>query len=522
MIRSVDEHRRLIQGLRQPACWPDGIGPDRVIETHISTVLLVGEYAYKIKKPLDLGFLDFSTLARRREFCEEEIRLNRRLAPDIYLEVVPFSGTPEAPQPFGKGEAIEYAVRMRRFSQDGLLSEHLEQVTPTLVDRLAERLAAFHAAIKAADGATDFGSPDRVRSPMRENFTQIRALIQDQVVLRQLDQLADWTERQATELEPLLHERKIGGFIRECHGDLHLGNIALEDGELLIFDGIEFNPGLRWIDVISELAFLLMDLDEKGLETLTQRLLNHYLELSGDYTGLPLLRFYQVYRAMVRAKVTAIRLSQGDVAATERTRLEAELGRYLSLAMRYTEPRPGGLIITHGLSGSGKSTGAQACTEQLPAVRIRADVERRRLAGIGTSAASGSALNEGIYTKDFSMRAYERLSQLAGSVVKAGQVAIVDATFLRREDRERFRLQAAALGVPFLILDFRLPEALLRQRIQRRQQQGGDPSEATLAVLEQQLATADPLSVRELKSVVAVESGHLPLAEIRVRLGFPS
>ncbi len=514
-MKPTDFHAQLVAGLREPACWPDHIGPDQVIETHISSVLLVGDYAYKIKKPLDLGFLDFSTLERRRHFCQEEIRLNGRLAPDVYLEVIPIGGTPAAPEPFTTGPAIEYAVRMRRFDQAGLLSGHLELVTPARVDQLAERLARFHAEVDRVPADADWGDPEAVVAPMRENFTQLGELIGDTPVL---EQLADWTELEAEKLTPLLRERKAGGFIRECHGDLHLGNMALDGDALLIFDGIEFNPALRWIDVISELAFLLMDLDEKGLQPLAQRLLNHYLELSGDYAGLSLLRFYQVYRAMVRAKVTAIRLAQPDIGPDARGQLTAGLNNYLHLAQRYTGRERGALIITHGLSGSGKSTRSLECIGQLPALRVRSDVERKRLAGMERGQSSDSAVDDGIYRADFSARTYERLLQLATRILDAGMVAIVDATFLRRADREVFRQQAENLAVPFLILDFRVPESLLRQRVRQRQQQGGDASEATLDVLERQLVTAEPLSRDELKYVVAVESDHLPMDALRDRL----
>jgi hypothetical protein len=516
---SGERHARLIERLRQPTCWPDGIGPDRVIETHISSVLLVGEHAYKIKKPLDLGFLDFSTLERRRHFCAEEIRLNGRLAPDVYLDVIPIGGSPDAPRPFDEGPAIEYAVRMRRFDSEGLLSEHLELVSPSRVDDLAERLAAFHAGIAVVDKAAEYGEPEAVLLPMRENFSQIRGLNHEPAVRDLLARLEHWTEARAGQLGPLMRERKADGFIRECHGDLHLGNIALDGAELLIFDGIEFNPALRWIDVISELAFLLMDVDEKGLDGYARRLLNRYLELSGDYAALPLLRFYQVYRAMVRAKVMAIRLAQADITSEEQGRLVAEFNSYLQLALRYTEPGHAGLIITHGLSGSGKSTQTLACVERFPAVRVRSDLERRRLAGIAAVGSSGSALDGGIYTADLSVRTYQRLRRLADAIIAAGLVAIADATFLRRADRQHFRQRAGELGVPFLLLDFRLPEALLRQRIEQRRQQGGDPSEATLAVLERQLATAEPLTANELDSVLAVESDHLPMDELLARLG---
>ncbi|MCW8908533.1 MAG: AAA family ATPase [Sedimenticola sp.] len=514
MIRTPEEHARLVAALNRPGVWPGSEKPQQVIETHISSVLLVGDYAYKIKKPLDLGFLDFSTLERRHRFCLEEVRLNGRLAPDIYLDVMPISGTPEAPRPGEDDRVIEYAVRMRRFDPAGLLSLHPELISRDLMQRLATRLADFHRAIAVAGRDQPQGDPDRVAHPMRENFSQMAPLLDDGGLEAELDRLREWTEVQIDLMRPALSERKAGGFIRECHGDLHLGNIALDGDRLLIFDGIEFNPDLRWIDVISELAFLLMDLDEKGLSAEAEWLLNRYLELTGDYEALPLLRFYQVYRAMVRAKVTAIRRAQTG----SDSGLDRELADYLALARRYTEPGRPGLVITHGYSGSGKSTQSEYLLTALTATRIRSDLERRRLAGLAPDAASDSALGGGIYRPELNDQTYQRLLQLCEPVIRAGRVAIADATFLKQAQREPFLRQARAWGVPFLILDMRLPEAELRARVAKRQAAGDDPSEATLEVLRRQLETAQPLNDQELEYVVAVESDHLPLQQIHERL----
>jgi len=513
-----ENHTRLIHSLADPVIWPEGVGPDQVIETHISTVLLVGDYAYKIKKPLNLGFLDFSTLSRRRHFCLEEVRLNGRLAPSIYIDVIPITGSFEKPQPFGEGEAIAYAVRMRRFDQSGLLSDHPELLTNEQVDGLAEQLVSFHAEVKVAGSETAFGRPEVVVLPMRENFEQIRALTDQLPLLDKLEDLASWTKQQAEHLSPVLLERKTMGFIRECHGDLHLGNIALNKGELLIFDGIEFNPSLRWIDVISELAFLLMDLDEKGLHGSAQRLLNRYLELSGDYAAVTLLRFYQVYRAMVRAKVTAIRLNQEGLDENVQTQLKVEFHNYLELAGTYTQSQAVGIIITHGFSGSGKSTQAQLVLQAFPAIRIRSDSERRRIAGLAPTQSSQSDTGGGIYQADFTARTYGRLKALAALIVRAGWVAIVDATFLREADRKLFCKLAEELDVPFLILDLKVAENCLRDRIRQRQQQGQDASEATLKVLDAQLEAAHPLTLEELKTALVVENDHLPIERILARL----
>ncbi len=482
---NLEQHRTLAANLRRRLAGE--VGDCGLIETHISSVLLAGGFAYKIKKPVDLGFLDFSTLERRRHFCQEEVRLNRRLEPEIYLEVVPVTGTLDAPRIGGDVPVLDYAVRMRRFDQDGVLANHPERLTPAWVDRLARRIAAFHQEIARAGPEQPYGDAEGVLAPMLQNFRQIRALWRGDDIGPRLDALERWTRTRFERLLPLLHQRKEGGWIRECHGDLHLGNIALDHGRLILFDGIEFNPGLRWIDIQSELAFLLMDLDEHRLPGVGWRLLNRYLEEVGDYPGLPLLRFYQCYRAMVRAKVAAIGLGQ---AATEEGR-RAFLG-YLELAAGYTADSRPALLITHGFSGSGKSTETESLLAELPAVRIRSDVERKRLAGLPAGAESGAAPGEGIYSGDFTRATYRRLLDLARVMLEAGFSVVVDATFLEREWRQPFEELARRQGVPFAILDFQVPEDELRRRVAARSRRGGDASEADLAILERQLASAVP------------------------------
>ena len=514
MTENTDFHHRLLTGLIR-LLESRGEAVTR-IETHISSVLLCGNRAYKIKKPLDLGFLDFSTLARRRFCCEEEVRLNRRLAPDIYLGVVAVTGTPEHPQLGGEGKPIEYAVEMRRFSQAGLLSDASEALTPELADAIADRLAAFHAGIERAGPDQPYGDPQRVLFPMTQNFDQIRDLTGG-AAARPLQQLEAWTRQQYQALESTLRRRKAEGFIRECHGDLHLGNIAVDEGTLIIFDGIEFNPDLRWIDTMNELAFLLMDLDGRGHPGLAQRVLNRYLEQSGDYAGVALIRFYQVYRAMVRAKVAAIRLRQPGLDAAAGAALEQEFSGYLEQAAGYTRPRPQALLLTHGPSGSGKSTVTGALLERLPGViRLRSDVERKRLAGMTAAAASGSGLESGIYTPAFSRRTYRRLLDLSAALLEAGFSPLVDATFLKQAQRRPFLDLAEQRGVPWLILDFQVPLAELRRRVSGRKARGGDVSEADLAVLERQIEGSEPLDDRE-QARVLTWTPEQPVAAERVR-----
>lgn len=511
-----------IEALRSPSHYPHPCGQIQVIETHISWVLLTGDYAYKIKKPVDLGFLDYTTLARRRFFCQEELRLNRRLAPRIYLEVVPITGHPEAPEIQGRGEAFEYAVKMRQFAQQDLLSERLRRgdLPPQTIDGLAERLAAFHLQIDTAPAASSYGSPQVVFAAMTHNFEALRDQLQPSRWPAALEGLERWTRARYEALRPVLERRKAEGFVRECHGDLHLGNIALVQGEITIFDGIEFNPELRWIDVISELAFLVMDLDDRDARPLARRALNRYLQATGDYAGLVLLRFYQVYRALVRAKVEAIRAGQGGLSDSERDQHVETCHGYTRLAQGYTRPAPRALIITHGVSGTGKSTLCQALVERTDAIWIRSDVERKRLYGLAPSERGAGELERGIYAASASERTYATLLELAETILAAGFAVIVDATFLSAARRGAFAALAQRLGVPLRILRLQVPEAVARRRVIERARRGIDPSDAGVAVLEHQLEALQPLSRAERKLAITVDTDRpLPVEGIAEAAG---
>jgi len=470
-----------------------------VVETHISFVLLDGTFAYKIKKAVDLDFLDFTTLQARQFNCGEELRLNRRLAPSLYLEVVPITGTLDAPVLGGDGTAIEYAVKMRQFDQEGLLSRVLArgELTPARVDEIAAAVAAFHGETARAAPEAPFGRPAGVMGPVRQNFIQMQEAIGDAGDRAQLEQLLAWTEAEAATLAPVFEQRNRDGFVRECHGDLHLGNIALVDGRATLFDCIEFNPSMRWIDVMNDVGFLVMDLRDHGRPGYAARLLGAYLESTGDYAGLAVLRFYVVYRALVRAKIACLRIAQ-TTDAGERAKLVEEYRTYLALATAETSPPHLGVVITHGVTGSGKTTRAQEIVESSGAIRIRSDVERKRLMGLDAGARTGSAVGGGAYTSDASRQTYLRLAALAGEIVAAGYPVVVDAAFLERWQRDLLRGTAAGLHVPFAILNCPAPEPVLRARVRQRLEDGHDASEATIDVLEHQLATAEPLAAEEL------------------------
>ncbi|WP_324780946.1 bifunctional aminoglycoside phosphotransferase/ATP-binding protein [Thiobacillus sedimenti] len=499
----------LIRRLRDPACYDHPVGAVRLVETHISWILLTGDFAYKIKKPLDLGFLDFSTLARRLHACCDEVRLNRRLAPDIYLDVVPVTGTPDAPHLDGRGETLEYAVKMRQFPADATLDRLDAQggMTAQHVDAIAATAARFHLdACARADADSPWGSPDAVWRPVAQNFAQIAPRLDDADDRALLDALQHWSECEHARLAPLMDARKRDGFVRECHGDLHLGNLAWFDGRLLVFDCIEFNPELRWIDIQSEIAFCFMDLLQRGHADWAWLFLNGWLEATGDYAGLALLRYYTVYRALVRAKVAAIRGAQ--TGGAERAAALGEVRTLLALATSLTRPPAPRLDITHGLSGSGKTTVTRRAMQHPGAIRLRSDVERKRLAGLDALAKSGSGVGAQLYAADATRRTYEHLAALAGRALDAGWPVIVDATFTARWQRDLLRNVARARQVDFRILDFPVPIDTLRERIVARSRAGTDASEADLAVLKHQLDTQQPLGADELPQ--CIDATHTP------------
>jgi aminoglycoside phosphotransferase family enzyme/predicted kinase len=474
-----------------------------LIETHISWIILTGHYAYKIKKPVNLGFLDFSTLENRRYYCNEELRLNRRLAPDWYLEVVMITGTPDQPQLNGTGNPIEYAVKMLQFPPGQLLSDYAkrQQLIADHIDQISNNISSFHDIIAQTDPSSSHGDSNNIIHWFTDNFNTIRPLLLDDQKKQQLHRIQHWGDNIAPKLANLMKLRKVSGHVRECHGDLHLGNMTLINDKVIVFDCIEFNPQLRWIDVLSDVAFLFIDLLRFSYAKLAYRFINRYLQHTGDYQDLTLLRFYLVYRALVRAKVTLLRRSQ-----QHNTVITPALDEYVTfadLAERMTLPQPTALIITHGYSGSGKSTMTAKLAEKIGAIQIRSDIERKRLFGYQAETKTHSDIVEGIYSQQASVKTYQHLTVLAKSVLEAGFTAIIDATFLKTAQREQYQKIAMDCGVPFFIIDFQASDVELCDRIRQRQ---NDASEATAAILMQQKKSAQPLSNQEQSHVITVNT----------------
>ena len=474
-----DPQATLVSSLLEKNRYPHAARAVRLIETHISWILLAGRYAYKIKKAVHLDFLDFSSLEARHFYCEEEIRLNGRLAGEIYLDVIPIGGSPESPI-IGGLPAIEYAVRMKRFPMKNAFDRLAEKglLKPVHLDLLAEKMAAFHASLLPAEVDSGYGMG--MQDVMRKTFGGLKKYVR-----KDLSSLEKGMGDECVSLEAFFSRRLKEGYVRECHGDLHLGNIVLFKEKPVPFDCIEFDPKLRWIDLMNEIAFTVMDLLHHGLDGLAFRFLNAYLERTGDYGGVKALRFHLANRAVVRAMVEAIR-SESDTPSCS---------RHLALACNCLKGRKPFLVITHGLPGSGKTTFSQTALERLKAIRIRSDVERKRMAGLSQYDRSHSGLFSGIYSPGFSKTVYSRLLDLARELLESGYPVIVDAAFLDGPARSRFMDLANSLSIPFAIASMSAsnPES----RIMRRLGAGNDASDADLAVLEAKKASADPLSREE-------------------------
>ena len=448
------------------AALPDPL--DACRETHISWVLLAGAFAYKLKKPVTLPFLDYGTVDKRRFYCHEELRLNRRFAPDLYLDVVDLAGEP--------------AVKMRRFDEAQRL-DHVSSngdLTGAHLAQLARDLVAFQS--RAAIAAPEFGTPEIIRADALENFDELQRLLPVEAPL--LTRLLNWTEAEWQRRSPDFVRRHAMGRVREGHGDLHLANLVLLDGRVLPFDGIEFSADFRCIDVASEIAFTLLDLLDHGRPGLAHWLLDAWLTWSGDFDALTVLRFYLVYRAMVRAKVAALRGSPAD---------QQEAAGYLALAARLTQAPLPTLTITCGPSGCGKTHETSrrlASADFLHTVRFRSDVERKRLYGFAPDADSQGT----IYTPEATERTYARLAALAEDALRAGWAVIVDAAFLKRAERDTFRALAKRLGTPFELIAPQVSRDELARRITARR---NDASEATVEVMEQQLRWFEPPGMDE-------------------------
>ncbi len=489
----------LIQALQHPDIFPHEVTGFELIETHISWVLLTGSFVYKIKKPVNLGFLDFSTLEKRKFYCHEEVRKNSRLAPGIYLDVIAITGSAQFPSLNGQGEVIDYAVKMRQFTAHHTF-DHLCESNTLSTEQIrltAKMISEFHSHCPVAHADQPFGEAEHIMQPVRDNFIHLQKInLPDQHGA--LQYIQQWCDATFEEIKQRFIQRKHAGFIRECHGDLHLGNIALINGIPTAFDSIEFNPDLYWIDTLNDVAFLQMDLQQRQRGDLASVFINTYLQQSGDYSGLDIFRFYCVYRAIVMAKVNAIRATQCSV--KQRPTHQRQIESYIKLAKSYIQPLTPQLIIMHGVSGSGKSHLAYKIIEHFPAIIIRSDAERKRLF------ASDTLSTKQLYSIENTQRLYQHLLSLSHTLVAAGYSVIVDATFLHHQHRQKFFDLSLNLHIAFKIIHSYCHPSTLEKRLQQRRTQHDNISDANQQILQKQLEHYSELTANEKKYCFSINT----------------
>jgi hypothetical protein len=496
-----------LSALLTPQAYPHAVKDVQLVETHMSWVVLTGEFAYKIKKPVCYSFVDLRSAERRAFYCKEELRLNRRFARNLYIEVCDITSSGGKASVAGQGEIVEHAVRMRQFDRAQELDRLLVdgKVDPPELDSFGRSLAGIHAQLPTGDDSVDWGRPESTRKVLLENLEQC---LQGATLLGtdgQMRRLREPYAVRVAEAASWLNMRWQDGRVRECHGDLHSRNIVHYDGRLIAFDCIEFDPAFRWIDVADDVAFLIMDLEAGGFRLHAQAFRSGYLADSGDFAACRLLRLYQTHRALVRAKITGLEAAGAQV-ETSRELARKRHREYLAYAEQQLEPRRPRLILMYGLSGSGKTWLAERLAPLLGAIHVRSDVERKRLAGLAERQRTHSALGEGLYSPDISGRVYERLAECAGHAVAGGYTVIVDAAFHRREERASLHQLALRHAVTVQLIHCHAPRAELEVRLRQRARAGVDASEADLSVLGWQEEHGEPLLDCEGFEIIEAET----------------
>ena len=501
----------LIQQMLQPGFYPHGVTePVQLIQTHVSFVLLTGDYTYKIKKPVNFGFFDYSTLEKRQHFCTQELLMNQRTAPEIYLEVLPIIQTGDS---FQLGSnllaitsaeiAVEYVLKMREFPQNSLFLSLLERglLTEQLMADLGREVANFHSTAISNSYIRRFGEVSQIRTAIDNNYLISEKYIGGPQTQTQYQETKDYTEAFFANNPELFNRRIANNKIRECHGDLHLRNIALWEDKILLFDCIEFNEPFRFVDVMYDVAFTVMDLESRGRRDLGNAFLNTYIEQTGDWEGLQLLPLYLSRQAYVRAKVTSLMLDDPAISTAQKAEISQTAAHYYKLAWQYTKPRRGKLTLMSGLSGSGKSTAGRYLARRTGAIHIRSDAVRKHLGGIPINERGGQDL----YSDEMTAQTYGRLLELGIILAGRGWDVILDAKFDRQNLRTDAIDRAQSHGLPLQIIYCTAPIEVLRERLQQRR---GDIADATAELLSSQQAAFQPFTELEQISVNIVDTAQ--------------
>jgi aminoglycoside phosphotransferase family enzyme/predicted kinase len=484
--------RATLKSLMKPDAYPEEVTSVELIQTHVSYIFLTDQHAYKIKKSVDFRFLNFSTIDRRRFYCNEEVRLNRRLCPDIYEGVVELRETPTGAAFHGTGVILDYAVKMKRLPADRMLDKLVVAgtVTPDAMREVSRVIAAFHLAALTSPSIADYGRLERIMFNWQENFEQTVMFENMTLPAHERESIRSWVETFAAEHEAVFQQRVDGGFIRECDGDIHLENICLDDGAIHIFDCIEFNERFRCCDTAADIAFLLMDLDYNGRHDLAVDVIDEYVTRTGDYDLVALIDFYKVYRAFVRGKVESFRLNDSGIDPEEQALARQRAARYFRLARGYIQRRriTPSLFITCGLMGSGKSTLTAQLAFELGVASFNSDEVRKQLAGLPPGTPARHFFGEGLYDRQSTEATYAELLRLAESRLQNGSSVIVDAGFMHKIQRAPFTLLAQRLSVPLVILHVVCSEAEHKRRLQEREAEGTSVSDGRVELLALQTA----------------------------------
>ncbi len=500
-IKKFMTHSELLASMQEPRFYPHPVHEIKLTETHISYVFLTESFVYKVKKDVDFGFLDFSSLAKREFYCREELRLNKRLAPDMYLEVIPVRKDARGRLFLEKdagGEIIEYVLKMLRLPEEGMLPRLLErgQAATSLFQALAGKLVCFHNAAEAIEPEQAGEAVQTLQANMSENFAQTRDL-QDRAVsplrYRTLQDFSQWFFNSHREI---LNTRALAGRFREGHGDLRMEHICVYQEQLYIFDCIEFNERFRCIDVAADLSFLLMDLEYNGYWDRAREVEQAYCEHSGDQEIRILLNFYKCYYACTRAKVAGLRST--EVRGREQDDALQEAEDYFALAFCYAVRlvRPT-VILVCGLMGTGKSTLARNLAPYLGVEVLRSDVLRKELLDIPESERHESAYGQGIYTPEMSRLTYARLFTRAAKHLHAGRSVILDASFQSRRERRAALDTAVDFGARCAILECVCSEQTAKERLNLRMQDQSEASDGRQDLFQAQKEAYEPILAEE-------------------------
>jgi len=514
--------RSMLKSLLKPEAYPEPTSGVELIQTHVSYIFLTDQFAYKIKKPVDFGFLNFSTIDRRRFYCNEEVRLNRRLCPDIYLGVVELRETTNGVGFTGNGAIIDYAVKMKRLPAESMLDKLIENngVSAETIRRIARIIADFHRTAPATPALAEHGRLERIMYNWQENFEQMLPYEKTTLSAADREVIRAWVQEFSKEHAVLFQQRVDDGFIRECDGDIHLENICLDNGSIHIFDCIEFNDRFRCCDTAADIAFLLMDLDFHGRHDLADDVIQEYVSASSDHAVVALIDFYKIYRAFVRGKVESFRLNDSGIAADEQALAARRAIRYFRLVRGYIERRrtPRTLFITCGLMGSGKSTLAEQLAFELGLELFSSDATRKQLAGIAADQPVRDAYNTGLYTPQTHERIYRELAHKAEQQLSAGRSVIIDACCTKQAQRDIFTALAKRCGCECTIVFLDSSDAEIRGRLQERENRGASVSDGRLELLAQQKAGFEPPADAE-GTVIRLANVEIPIPAINELYG---